>query len=172
MTRRWVVCYCEPKKALGLAERLRATGVSAECPYFEFRRRVPRRNRTETRRMPLIGGILFVGAQEWPLGPQVVASLGEPTLRPMLAPGGGSGRYRDIAVIEDKELDGLRLAAGEVTRDRREIYPGDLVEVCRGPLAGISAVVLKVGEDSITLEVGDFGGRIEIAPFLLRKKQA
>ena len=83
----------------------------------------------------------------------------------MMAPSGP-------AIVEDEELDGLRGASGEMSRDRRSIYEGDEVEFCLGPFKDKRAVVVKVGEDVVRAEMEGFPGSLEISPFLLRKIQA
>ena len=59
MATNWYVCYCEPRKSLGLVAALGVRGVEAECPSFRFRRLVPRRKRVEELELPLIGGISY-----------------------------------------------------------------------------------------------------------------
>lgn len=165
MAEKWYVCYCEPGKALALAAALNERGIEVECPSFEFRRRVPRRNKTEILERPLIGGIFFLGVDFWPIGSGILAGVDLGSLRRMMAPSGP-------AVVEDEELDGLRVASGEISRDRRSIYKGDTVEFFSGPFKGRRAKVIETGECIIRVEMEGSLGRIEIAPFLLRKIQA
>ena len=165
MAERWYVCYCEPGKALALVAALKGRGVEAECPSFEFRRRVPRRNKVEVLERPLIGGIFFLEVDCWPVGSGVLAGVDLAGLRRMMTPSGP-------ALVEDEELDGLRVASGEMSRDRRSIYEGDEVEFCLGPFKGKRAKVAKVGKDIIIAYIDGLPGRVEISPFLLRKIQA
>jgi|GEM_PF-5262050 len=165
MAERWYVCYCEPGKALALVAALRGRGTEAECPSFEFRRRVPRRKKTEVLERPLIGGIFFLGVDCWPLGSGILAGVDLGSLRRMMAPYGP-------AVIEDEELNGLRVASGEMSRDRRSIYKDDVVEFCSGPFKGKRAKVVEAGKDIIRADIDGLPGKVEISPFLLRKIQA
>lgn len=165
MAERWYVCYCEPSKALALVDALKRCGAEAECPSFEFRRRVPRRNKVEVLERPLIGGIFFLGVDCWPVSLGVLAGVDLGRLSRMMAPSGP-------AIVEDEELDGLRLASGEISRDRRSIYEGDEVEFCFGPFKGKRARVVEAGADIIRAEIEGFPGKVEISPFLLRKIQA
>lgn len=165
MAERWYVCYCEPGKALALVAALKAREIEAECPSFEFRRRVPRRNKTEILERPLIGGIFFLGVDCWPVGSGMLAGVELGSIRRMMAPS-------SPAVVEDEELDGLRIAAGEISRDRRSVYAGDEVEFVLGPFKGKRAKVAEAGRDIIRAEIEGFPGKVEISPFLLRKIQA
>lgn len=163
MAERWYICYCEPSKALALVEALKECGAEAECPSFEFRRRVPRRNKVEVLERPLIGGIFFLGVDCWPMS-GVLAGVDLSGLRRMMAPYGP-------AVIEDDELDGLRVASGDISRDRRSIYEGDTVEFCFGPFKGKRAKVVEAGKEAIKAEMEGFPGVFEVSSFLLRKIQ-
>lgn len=168
MAERWYVCYCEPRKSLALVGALGDLGIEAECPSFEFRRRVPRRSKTEVLERPLIGGIFFLGVDCWPLGSGMLAGVDLENIRRMMTVSGP-------AVVDDEELDGLRVASGKVSRDRRSIYAGDRVEIVKGPLEGFRAAVKGVesGEGGLLrIEIEGFSGKVEIAPFLLRKIQA
>lgn len=165
MAERWYVCYCEPGKALALVAELKSCGAEAECPSFEFRRRVPRRNKVEVLERPLISGIFFLGVDCWPVASGVLAGVDLGNLRRMMTPSGP-------AVVEDEELDGLRVASGEISRDRRSIYKGDEVEFCFGPFKGKRARVAEAGGDIVRAEIEGFPGKVEIYPFLLRKIQA
>lgn len=165
MAERWYVCYCEPGKALALVAALKRLEIEAECPSFEFRRRVPRRNKTEILERPLVGGIFFLGEGFWPIGSGMLAGVDLESIRRMMAPAGP-------AVVEDQELDGLRVAAGEISRDRRSIYEGDEVEFCLGPFKGMRAKVIESGSDVIKTEMEGSLGNVEVSPFLLRKIQA
>ena len=162
MAERWFVCYCEPKRSIDLAEALRARGFEAECPSFEFRRRVPRKRRTELLRRPLIGGILFLGVDSWPVGDGFLAGVNLSRLRRMMTPSGP-------AVVENHELEGLRQSAAERTDSRSELRKGDFVEICFGPFKGRRAAVEWVGPQSVTVSIEDFSGRADIPAFLLRK---
>lgn len=166
MAERWYVCYCEPGKSLALVAELNKIGIEAECPSFEFRRRVPRRNKVEVLKRPLIGGIFFIGVDCWPVGEGILAGVELGRIRRMVTALSGP------AVVEDEELDGLRIASGEISRDRRSIYEGDIVEFCFGPFKGMRAKVVKGGKDSIKVDVSGFPGDVEVSPFLLRKIQA
>lgn len=165
MAEKWYVCYCEPGKSLALARALGELGIEAECPSFEFRRRVPRRNKVEVLERPLIGGIFFLGVDSWPVGSGFLAGVDLAGIRRMMTASGP-------AVVDDEELDGLRVASGEISRDRRSIYAGDRVEIVKGPLEGFRAVVKGVESGLLRIEIEGFSGKAEIAPFLLRKIQA
>lgn len=165
MADKWYVCYCEPKKALKLVEELKSLGAEAECPSFEYRRRVPRKNRVEVLEKPLVGGTFFLGVDCWPLSGSILG-LDLSCIRRMKKPDGS------IAFIDDKELDGLRVASGEISRDRRSIHEGDAVEFCFGPFKGKQARVLGMKQGVVRLELKGIPGSVEIAPFLLRKIQA
>lgn len=165
MAKRWYVCYCEPGKAMALVSALKQRGIEAECPSFQFRRRVPRRNKTEVLERPLIGGIFFVGVGCWPIGSGMLAGVELERIRRMMSMSGP-------AVVEDEELDGLRVAAGKISRDRRSIYKGDEVELVDGPFKGTRAKVIEAGRDIMKVEIEWMLGNVEISPFLLRKIQA
>ena len=165
MADKWYVCYCEPGKALALVGALGELGIEAECPSFEFRRRVPRRNKVEVLERPLIGGIFFLGVDFWPIGAGVLAGVDLDRIRRMMTASGP-------AVVDDEELDGLRVASGEISRDRRSIYEGDTVEFCTPPFKGKRAKVVSLLDGAIRVEIEGFSGRIEVSPFLLRKIRA
>jgi len=158
----WYACRCEPGKTLALAEALKGAGIEVECPTFTFRRRVPRRKRVETLERPLIGGMFFLGADCWPLRVSPSLRIDVSQLRRVQTPNGP-------ALIRDEELDGLRVAAGEVSEDRREIKPGNSIEFCTGPLKGRVGKVIAAGHNSIRAEVDGLPGTVTVAPFLLRK---
>lgn len=164
MAERWYVCYCEPRKSLALVGALGDLGIEAECPSFEFRRRVPRRNKVEVLEMPLIGGIFFIEVDSWPVGLGILAGVDLSGIRRMMTPHGP-------AIVDDEELDGLRMASGEISRDRRSIYEGDTVEFCTGPFKGRRAKVVGVREEVVRVDLEGLPGRAEVPPFLLRKIQ-
>lgn len=165
MAEKWYVCYCEPRKSLALVAALKGLGIEAECPSFEFRRRVPRRNKVEVLEKPLIGGIFFLGIDSWPIRSGILAGVDLTSIRRMMTASGP-------AAVDDEELDGLRVACGEISRDRRSIYEGDIVEFCTFPFKGKKAKVVGLLEGAIRVEVEGFSGRIEVSPFLLRKIRA
>lgn len=163
MATNWYVCYCEPRKSLGLVAALGVRGVEAECPSFRFRRRVPRRKRVEELELPLIGGIFFLDTNQWPLGRGMLAGVDLEHVHRMLGMGTAP------AVIADDELQGLRQAASERTRSKVSMRPGSRVEVAIGPFLNHHGTVTETKGSSLLVDLDGFNIGVEFSAFLLRK---
>ena len=164
MSKKWYICWVEPKRSLELVEQLSAS-KDVECPSFTFRRRVPRRKRVEVLRKPLIGGIFFCGVGSWPLGRGLVAGVELSELRRM------PGADGSPAVVGDEEIEPLRDSAIIETAERTNLNAGDEVELMVGPFKGKRARVRALEDDDeiAQLEVDWLPGLLKIRACLLRK---
>lgn len=161
----WYVCYCEPKRALPLVRELAETGHAVECPSFQFRRRLPRKAKTELIERALIGGMFFCQVDSWPLEGGFAAGVSLDLVRRLIWLG-------KPAVVMDEDLAGLRLAGRACTDSKTQFAVGDAVSVDFGPFKGARARITEVRGKRFVVEVEGLSIPMEIPPFLLGKNQA
>ena len=161
----WYVCYCEPKRALPLTRELAETGHMVECPSFQFRRRLPRKAKTELIERALIGGMFFCRVDSWPLQGGVAAGISLDLVRRLIWLG-------EPAVVTDEDLAGLRLAGRARTDSKTQFAIGDAVSVDFGPFKGARARITEMRSKRFVVEVEGLSIPMEIPPFLLGKNQA
>jgi len=165
MSKKWYVCYCEPSKAMDLVEELSGRGADVVCPWFEYRRRVPRRNAVEIIRKPLIGGIFFCEVDSWPLPDEVVAGVETGSVYRMLS-------FGEVGIVEDEELQDFRRAGSGKTASGTIFEIGDCVLIKSGPFKEKEGIVCSVCEQEIGVSLEGFPMSFKISPFLIGKTQA
>ena len=161
---KWYVCFCEPKRAREFCSESGGEEAGFYCPTFLSRRRDPRGNKTRTVELPLIGGIFFCRTDAWRSDRGVVAGVDSGALVRMKNVDG------EFGLVTDRELDGLRLSAAELTRRKARLRAGQRVVIEFGALAGLVGTVVQVRGEEYTVSL-DEGLEIKIRGFLLRRTE-
>lgn len=161
----WSVCYALPKAVLPLVDALAGAGLTADCPTLSFRRRQPRRNRTELITKPLIGGMFFLASPWEEARARLVRLPAGESVRRMRTPAGA------VVILTAEQMDALREAGARASEHSSTLVVGDYVEIGYGPLRGMKGFTLRVGP-LVRMDVEGMPGKIEIAACLLRKVQA
>jgi len=165
MTKKWYVCYCEPSKVLALVDELKAKGLEVDCPWFEYRRRVPRQNRVEILKKPLIGGVFFCRSDSWPLGGGSIAGVDLLSVSRLLS-------FGKVGEVFEEELDEFRLAGIQDGKIRTEFLKGDSVTVRSGPFEGFKGEVISESGGPVNVLLEGFQANFKFFPCLLSKNKA
>jgi len=165
MSDKWYACYCEPSKAMDLVRALAAEGKDVSCPWFEYRRRVPRQNRVEILKKPLIGGVFFCRTDSWPLGEGSVAGVDLPSVSRMLS-------FGKVGEVSGEELDEFCLAGAQDGNTRTKFLKGDSVTARSGPFKGFKGEVISESGGYVNVLLEGFPMSFKISPFLIGKTQA
>lgn len=157
----YFACYCRPKFLLPLVAALSAEGLRVECPTTVYRRREPRRNRTQEMRRALIGGMFFCRVDCWPLGQRLVAGVNLGSIRRVMWMG-------KPAVIPDADLNALRLASLAADPLQEAIGVGSRVVVVAGAFVGAEGRVIGHSSGYLIVQLDRMLLPIKMAPFLLK----
>lgn len=155
--RRWCAVQVRPRYEVLVAAGLRAKGYREFLPMYRIKRQwSDRRKEIE---VPLFAGYVFcqLDAQiPW----TIVSTPGVIRL---------VGTKEEIAAIDDKEIEAIRIAAGSGKKVQPCAYVGvgDRVRITNGPLAGIEGIVtgymnrhrlalsVNLIQSSVSVEVDD-----------------